>query len=404
MSNRNRTTLPQRLPILSDNDRIILNIYLNMYNQTVRDIELSYQHIDLLYNNLDLLYNSLESTREIINTITGVSGLNNSSTDQETPLPSFGTFLRPTAHSYYRTADDNNLSLSSRLYLVDFARRLLSSYNDDTTTTTTPATTTNNRGAEERDRRRVRQRTEVNTRRRPNANNSNNDSINFDSIASGITRRYFPGLSSFYDNVPVYPSEEQITNGTRRLIFSSIDIPLNICCPITLERFENDTEVLQILGCRHIFNPTSLQRWFQNNVRCPICRYDIRDYIPTSNRRRRYFQDEEEPSQVEPTQEETKEDEEEEEQTRNTSSSSQTSGSTLRTNTPEPEPRNTAPEPTDRSEFITNLTSVTENLLTDLISSSFPNNHFSFNGTTYSVDVSNNEIVFQGYILPNQDE
>lgn len=397
MSNRNRTTLPQRLPILSDNDRIILNIYLNMYNQTVRDIEQSYQHIDLLYNNLDLLYNSLENTREIINTITGVTNTINTTTSEQENPSSFRTFLRPTTQSYY-TADENNLSLPSRLYLVDFARRLLSSYNNDDTSTTT------NRETEERDRRRVRQRTEVNTRRRQNATatDSNAENINLDYIVSGITRprgRLIPGLSTFYDNVPIYPSEEQITNGTRRLLFSSIDIPLNISCPITLERFENDTEVLQILGCRHIFNPTSLQRWFQNNVRCPICRYDIRDYIPISNRRRRYYRQEEEP-----TQEETKEDEEEE-QTAPTMTSSQTSGSTLRTNTPEPEPRTSVPEPTDdRSEFITNLTSVTENLLTDLISSSFPNNNFSFNGTTYSVDVSNNEIVFQGYILPNQDE
>ena len=155
-----------------------------------------------------------------------------------------------------------------------------------------------------------------------------------------------------------------------------------------LERFESDTEVLQILGCNHIFNPTSLQRWFQSNVRCPICRYDIRDYVPINNRRRRYnFEDEEETKEETPP-----------------AYSSESSDSTLHTSSPEPRARNSVPEPTDNTEFISNLTSVTENMLSDLFSSSFPNTRFNFNGTTYNVDVSNNEIVFQGYIQPNNDD
>ena len=170
---------------------------------------------------------------------------------------------------------------------------------------------------------------------------------------------------------------------------------MNVSCPITLERFESNTEVLQILGCNHVFNPTSLQQWFQTNVRCPICRYDIRDYIPINNRRRRY-------NYEETKQEETKQEETNEETP--TAYSSESSGSTLHTASPEPRSRNTIPEPTDNPEFISNLTSVTENLLSDLFSSSFPNTQFNFNGTTYTVDVSNNEIVFQGYIHPSDGE
>jgi uncharacterized Zn finger protein (UPF0148 family) len=168
---------------------------------------------------------------------------------------------------------------------------------------------------------------------------------------------------------------------------------LNLSCPITLERFESNTEVLQILGCNHIFNPNSLQQWFQNNVRCPICRYDIRDYVPVNNRRRRYNFEHEEETKQEETKEEIP-----------TAYSSESSDSTLHSASPEPRSRHTIPEPTDNTEFISNLTSVTENMLSDLFSSSFPNTRFNFNGTTYNVDVSNNEIVFQGYIQPNDDE
>ena len=40
-----------------------------------------------------------------------------------------------------------------------------------------------------------------------------------------------------------------------------------------------------ILYCGHLFSPNELANWFQSNVRCPICRYDIREYrIPLYNR------------------------------------------------------------------------------------------------------------------------
>lgn len=376
MSNRNNSQrTSQRLPVLSESDRIILNIYLNMYNQTVRDIDLVYQQLDLMYENLN-------SIRHIINVVTGVYGsLNSTTTEQQRPPPTFGTFGRPSNNSYYNTGN-NNLSLSSRLYLVDFARYLLDSYDDEA------ETTNNTRQTEERERTRIRSRVGANTRRRPNTSVFNTESINFDSIAGGISQRLFPGLASFYDNVPIYPTAEQITNGTRRLLYSNIDEPLNLSCPITLERFESNTEVLQILGCNHIFNPNSLQQWFQNNVRCPICRYDIRDYISVNSRRRRYNFEHQEETKEEETKEETKE---------------ESSDSTLRTSSPEPRSINSLPEPTDNTEFISNLTSVTENMLNDLFSASFPNSQFNFNGTTYTVDVSSNEIVFQGYIHPNDD-
>ena len=53
--------------------------------------------------------------------------------------------------------------------------------------------------------------------------------------------------------------------------------PLNTSCPITLERFEDNTECTQIIGCGHLFNRDGLTQWLRGNVRCPICRYDIRN-------------------------------------------------------------------------------------------------------------------------------
>ena len=41
----------------------------------------------------------------------------------------------------------------------------------------------------------------------------------------------------------------------------------------------NDDEVAQIKKCKHIFTANQLNIWFQSNVKCPTCRYDIRNYI-----------------------------------------------------------------------------------------------------------------------------
>jgi len=96
-------------------------------------------------------------------------------------------------------------------------------------------------------------------------------------------------IDSFYDNVRVVPTLLQIQNATRLVTFSQIENPLNNSCPISLERFENNTPIVEILHCHHLFHPESLNSWFSENVRCPVCRYDIRDYlrdttnIPTTN-------------------------------------------------------------------------------------------------------------------------
>ena len=41
----------------------------------------------------------------------------------------------------------------------------------------------------------------------------------------------------------------------------------------------NDNETVTIIRhCGHIFNSDELATWFQSNCRCPVCRYDIRNF------------------------------------------------------------------------------------------------------------------------------
>jgi len=78
------------------------------------------------------------------------------------------------------------------------------------------------------------------------------------------------------EDVPVGVSRDVIVRNTKTTLFSEVENPLNLSCPIQLERFL-DTDVLtQIIGCGHLFFPTGLERWFQSHAHCPMCRYDIR--------------------------------------------------------------------------------------------------------------------------------
>jgi hypothetical protein len=73
------------------------------------------------------------------------------------------------------------------------------------------------------------------------------------------------------------PTIQQIENATRLVRYSEIQAPNSEACAISLERFNGTDNVRQINHCGHIFFPTEFNEWFQSNVRCPVCRFDIRN-------------------------------------------------------------------------------------------------------------------------------
>jgi hypothetical protein len=79
------------------------------------------------------------------------------------------------------------------------------------------------------------------------------------------------------ESVPVVASQDIINRNTRTVIFDEVVSPLNYDCPISLERFQDNSMLTQIIGCGHLFCSNEITRWFRNNVHCPVCRYDIRD-------------------------------------------------------------------------------------------------------------------------------
>jgi hypothetical protein len=90
-------------------------------------------------------------------------------------------------------------------------------------------------------------------------------------------------LTTFLSSaVPIRPTQQQIDNASRLIRFSDIHSPNSTTCAISLEPFMPSDSVRQLHHCSHIFFPDQFNQWFQNNVRCPVCRHDIRSTTVSS--------------------------------------------------------------------------------------------------------------------------
>jgi len=85
-------------------------------------------------------------------------------------------------------------------------------------------------------------------------------------------------IQNFLQPVEIYPTQDQIDTATRRVRYCDIMRPLNTSCPISMEEFNDRDNVTVIRHCGHIFHTENLMNWFRSNCRCPVCRYDIREY------------------------------------------------------------------------------------------------------------------------------
>ena len=120
----------------------------------------------------------------------------------------------------------------------------------------------------------------TNTRNTTNniRNNRNNSRLIQDYVFSYIFEPYTTTTSSTIERQ--LPTVEQITNSTNTVIYDSSNTEFTThVCPITLTDFTNGENLLRIRHCHHIFKEASLLNWFSRNALCPLCRYDIRDYV-----------------------------------------------------------------------------------------------------------------------------
>ena len=77
--------------------------------------------------------------------------------------------------------------------------------------------------------------------------------------------------------VRIRPGIRQIRRATRITLYRDVSSNQTIC-PIRREEFTPEQSIMEIVQCGHIFDELSLRRHFRFSARCPMCRYDIRDY------------------------------------------------------------------------------------------------------------------------------
>ena len=87
-------------------------------------------------------------------------------------------------------------------------------------------------------------------------------------------------FNNFLQPVEIYPTQSQIETATRNVRYCDIAGPLNNSCPISMDNFNDNDMVTVIRHCGHVFHSEHIMNWFRSNCRCPVCRYDIRDYNP----------------------------------------------------------------------------------------------------------------------------
>ena len=210
-------------------DRALLNIYVDMYNTTSREIDRLYDNLDEIRNaihNLEINHRNLNSNIRHHSNQPRARNSNRRSENINVPVETI----------------PSQIYLNGRYYNVEYVSPNLN--------------------------------TETDTRRRDFLRNGI-----YNILDNLFTQENF---QSFNEPVIVRPSMREIQNSTINTTFGSINNPINSSCPISLERFEDESEVSQIIHCGHVFNTSDLNVWFERNVRCPVCRYDIRRYSRTS--------------------------------------------------------------------------------------------------------------------------
>ena len=86
-------------------------------------------------------------------------------------------------------------------------------------------------------------------------------------LASAVLTFTIP--PSFNDPVPVLPSREQIASSLETLDSTTVN------CAICQDSISSGA--CRIRQCGHVYHRSCITTWFGMNVRCPVCRHDIRE-------------------------------------------------------------------------------------------------------------------------------
>jgi len=235
---------------MSNSDILFINILNTMYNDNLRMIHhFMDQNSEITFQLIDILNSRRRQNIP----------LNNSNSNRNYTTNRTNNTYNRNRNNYSSVAENNNAS-QRRVYIdnIPYYVDNLQLFSLPITTGTTIGTTTGT--------------TNGTTTGTTNGSSSRNLSNHFSRI-----------LNSFLEPVNITPTQTQIENATRNIVYGDILEPINNSCPISLETFTDTSNVTMIRHCRHIFNTTNLMSWFGSNCKCPVCRYDIRNYDPNNS-------------------------------------------------------------------------------------------------------------------------
>lgn len=224
---------------------LLINILNTMYNDNTRQIQLLNQSNSEIMNTFSSIL--LASTR---NTNNNNNNTNPNISRNRHPNPNISRNRHPNPN----ISRNRNYNLGTTPYFIDNVDNYYT-YNNNNNNTISPILN------------------------RPNSvSNSRNVIRENRNILQESNTRFSRFFDSFLEPINIFPTATQIEIATRNIRFGEIIEPINNSCPISLETFNENDNVTMIRHCGHIFNTIPLSVWFRTNCKCPICRYDIRNY------------------------------------------------------------------------------------------------------------------------------
>jgi hypothetical protein len=101
----------------------------------------------------------------------------------------------------------------------------------------------------------------------------------FDEFISQLTQTLNQIAPTAQEDVVVAPTEAQINEACVVIPSREADLSDQYVCPIDLSPIDDDENVMIIKHCKHAFRESNLRELFTRDVRCPMCRFDIRDHV-----------------------------------------------------------------------------------------------------------------------------
>ena len=118
----------------------------------------------------------------------------------------------------------------------------------------------------------------INEPRRRNVSSRNRDALELELLNYYITQI---NNNLQREPMPQVLTQNQIDELTEIVTY---DASMNeLRCPITHEDFEIGQEVCRIIHCGHYFKPDAIQRWFNRNTICPVCRHNLLNISPANS-------------------------------------------------------------------------------------------------------------------------